>query len=182
MQRKIWLVAFASFTTACTGFWAYSAQQDRAATLLDVERETATTARLLEEHAERAFEAGEHVLTLISEMARPRALSEPSAGQQAFVRLRTAVERSPQIGSAWVLDARGDNRLDSWTYPPRPGNGAQRRYFQEHLKGWHDLYIGPPETGSVTGGSRFTVSRPLLDQEDQLEAVAVVGVHGHYFE
>jgi PAS domain S-box-containing protein len=182
MQRKFWLVAFASFTTACTGFWAYSAQQDRAATLLEVERQTATTARLLEEHADRAIEAGEHVLGLMAEIGRPEAVRDPAAGRQAFERLRAAVERSPQIGSAWVLSAQGENLLDSWAYPPRPGSGAERSYFREHMSGQRDLVIGPPETGSVTGSSRFTLSRPLLDQQDQLEAVAVVGVSGRYFE
>ena len=79
MQRKVWLAAFGSFTVACAGFWAYSVAQDRAATLGDVEQQTATTARLLEEHAERAFEAGEHVLSLMAEVGRPRYLRQ--AGQ-----------------------------------------------------------------------------------------------------
>jgi PAS domain S-box-containing protein len=182
MQRKVWLAAFGSFTVACAGFWAYSVAQDRAATLGDVEQQTATTARLLEEHAERAFEAGEHVLSLMAEVGRPRYLRQAGAGRQAFERLRAAVERSPQIGSAWIIDGRGANLLDSWTWPPEPVSGAEREYFEAHRNGWRELFIGPPETGSVSGVSRFTLSRPLLDQQGALEAVTVVAVHGHYFE
>ena len=182
MQRKIWLVAFGSFTAACTGFWGHSVLQDRAATLLDVEQRTATTARLLEEHAERAIEAGEHVLSLMAEIGRPDTLRDVAAGQQAFERLRDTVELSPQIGSAWVLSAQGENLLDSWVYPPTPSEGAKRSYFQEHASGRRGLLIGPPEAGSMTGSSRFTLSRSLLDEQDQLEAVAVVGVSSHYFE
>ena len=182
MQRKVWLAALASFTTACVGFWGYSVTQDRAAALRDIERQTATTARLLEEQAERAFEAGEHLLSLLVEIGRPEVLRQPGAGERAFERLRTAVERSPQIGSAWVLSARAENLLDSWSWPPEPGGGARRGYFRAHQDGWRDLFIGPPETGSVTGTSRFTLSRPLLDPQGELAAVAVVGVHAHYFE
>jgi len=182
MQRRIWVAAFASFTTACVGFWAYSVTQDRAATLRDVERQTVTTARLLEEQAERTFEAGGLLLRLLAEIGQPQALRTPGAGQKAFERLRAAVESSPQIGSAWVLDARGDTLLDSWSWPPNPSNGAERGYFREHQSGRRDLYIGPPETGSVTGVNRFTLSRPLLDAQGALEGVAVVAVQGQYFE
>jgi PAS domain S-box-containing protein len=182
MQRRIWVAAFASFTTACVGFWAYSVTQDRAATLRDVERQTVTTARLLEEQAERTFEAGGLLLSLLAEIGQPEALRAPGAGQKAFERLRAAVESSPQIGSAWVLDAYGNNLLDSWSWPPRPSNGSQRGYFQEHKNGRRDLYIGPPEPGSVTGTNRFTLSRPLLDEQGDLEGVAVVAVYGQYFE
>ena len=182
MQRKAWLAAFASFTTACVGFWGYSVTQDRAAALRDVERQTATTARLLEEQAERAFEAGEHVLSLLAEIGRPQVLRQPGAGERAFERLRAAIARSPQIGSAWILSARGDNLLDTSSWPPEAGDGARRGYFRAHQDGWRDLFIGPPEVGSLAGTSRFTLSRPLLDQQGELEAVAVVGVHAHYFE
>ncbi|HEX5794593.1 MAG TPA: hypothetical protein VFY19_02040, partial [Geminicoccaceae bacterium] len=182
MQRKVWLAAFGSFTVACAGFWAFSVAQDRAATLGEVEQQTATTARLLEEHAERAFEAGEHVLSLMAEVGRPRYLRQAGAGRQAFERLRAAVERSPQIGSAWILDGRGANLLDSWTWPPEPASGVEREYFQAHSDGRRELFIGPPETGSVSGITRFTLSRPLFDQQGALEAVTVVAVHGHYFE
>jgi hypothetical protein len=160
MQRKVWLAAFASFTTACVGFWGYSVTQDRAAALRDIERQTATTARLLEEQAERAFEAGEHLLSMLAEIGRPQALRQPDAGQRAFERVRAAAQRSPQIGSAWILSAQGENLLDSWSWPPRPSGGARRGYFRAHQEGWQGLFIGPPESGSVTGTDRFTMSRP----------------------
>ncbi|HSA81846.1 MAG TPA: PAS domain S-box protein, partial [Geminicoccaceae bacterium] len=182
MQRRIWVVAFASFTTACVGFWAYAATQDRAATLRDVERQTVTTARLLEEQAERTFEAGGLLLSLLAEIGEPEVLRAPGAGQKAFERLRAAVESNPQIGAAWVLDAQGNSLLDSWSWPPKPNDGAQHGYFQEHKDGRRDLYIGPPEPGAGTSPNRFTLSRPLLDERGELEGVAVVAVHGRYFE
>lgn len=181
MQRAIWQVAFGLFAAVCAGFWVHSAWQDHEGTVRDVEQQTATTVRLLQEHADRAFYSGDQLLQSMLLLVRGRDLSDPAVSQRAGQRLRTLVEAAAPIGFAWYVDARGQRVLDA-SGQSTPYDLSAEPYFETHAGGAAGLLI----TGSVqVPGSEqtmFTLSRPLLDPEGRLEGVAVVGVESNHFE
>lgn len=180
MQRTAWIAAFALFTSFSLGVWLIEIFHDRTVEQRAVDQSTATTTGLLKEHAERALEAGTLILALMLDMAEDGDLAPERRGEMAE-RLQAVVDRSPQIGAAWVLDAEGTTVLDTWSIPPAPGNYAYREYFQVHQGGRDDLYIGKSETGSTSGRPRFTLSRPLLI-DGVFRGVAAVNVEAEYFE
>lgn len=180
-QRKVWLTSFAIFVIACAGFWSFAAWRDRAASLTEAKERVMTMARLLQEHAERAIESGDNLLQAVAEITRAWDSGDPSAHRAAFERVRELTQESLAVTSAWVLDPDGNKLVDSWEYPPQPGNFTYRRYFRVHREGYSGLLIGSVATGTVTGQPRFTLSRPLVGPEGGLLGVVAAGVDSAYF-
>lgn len=183
MQRAAWLLALAVSGTACTGMWTLGVLADRRSVLKGAEVNLAATARLLEEHADRAFAAGDRaVQAAVAAVGDPTGLREEGRAPGLHERLRLLVVDSQQLSSAWVMDRDGTTLVDSWSEPPSTvGAYAHRPYFQAHLAGERGLRIGSAAPGSVSGRMRFTLSRPLEAPDGGFSGIAVAGVYSDYF-
>jgi hypothetical protein len=97
-------------------------------------------------------------------------------------RIQRLVADSPQIASAWLLDAEGGTIAENWSHPPRTQASARgRAYFQAHLAGERGLHVGELAHGLHAQAMRFTLSRPVLAPDGTLVGVAVAGVFSNYF-
>ena len=183
MQRMPWLLTFALASLACAGIWSLAARDDRRTVLGAARVQLAATARLLEQHADRALEAGDRALRIAVQAAGdPRTLHEGDRGPALHAVLRSLVDDSPQLGSAWLMDAEGVTLVENWSYPPRTvGAFAQRPYFRAHQQGEQGLHVGTIGIGTQMGQARFTLSRPLRDEQGRFAGVAVAGVYSAYF-
>ncbi len=182
MQRVIWGTTFVALTVLGSGAWVFEVVRDRAETL-DLARERIeSTARLLEQHADRAFSAGGRIIQAAIEVADAQDVLDPANRERVFTAVRLLVEGSPQISSLWIMDANGVSLVESWGHPPPTvGSYAHRDYFQAHRAGEDVLYIGPQSIGSTTGLPRFTMSRPLRSPDGAFRGIAVAGVFSDYF-
>ncbi len=183
MQRTTWLLAFALASTACAGLWVLSAQSDRRAVMQAARLQLATTARLLDQHADRALEAGDRaVRSAVQAVGDPRTLRESGRDSRLHEELRAITDGSPQLGSAWVMDAEGVTVAENWGFPPRLlGSFAHRPYFRAHEAGERGLHVGPLAVGPNMGRLRFTLSRALLAPDGSFAGVAATGVFSDYF-
>lgn len=62
IQRTAWSLALTVSALTCIGVWGFSVERDRRTVLAGAEAKLVATARLLEEHADRALEAGDRVV------------------------------------------------------------------------------------------------------------------------
>jgi PAS domain S-box-containing protein len=183
LQRIVWRTAFLALAATLVCVWIFVVLRDRAETLEQARSRLDATARVLEQHADRAFETGDRVLRGLVEIARPLDLADPAQVSVAHAQLRRIIDDGMQISSAWLLDATGLARVDSWSHPPAiDGSFAHRPYFEAlRADPGGGLHIGQAQAGSVSGRSRFTMARPLLDEEGGFAGAAVVGVFTDYF-
>ncbi|MDP2357016.1 MAG: sensor histidine kinase [Beijerinckiaceae bacterium] len=143
----------------------------------------ASMARLLVSHAEAVLEDASKVLVAIEPLLLQWDFEDPMQGREIRDRLRQLLPGSPQIVAAWVLDGKGINKLDTWTFPAKPIDASRRPYFRAHMEGASDpVIIGDATPGSVTGEERFTFSRTLRDPDGTLRGVMVVATYTGYFE
>jgi len=94
-------------------------------------------------------------LSAIEEPVAEWDLKNPEQGYQIFELMRRLIRDSPQLASAWILDARGINVLDSWTFPSPPRQMSTRPYFLKHAQGAKGPTITGRQVGSVTGQERL---------------------------
>jgi PAS domain S-box-containing protein len=184
MQRLIWPAAFLVAMLGFGSVWVGLITADRAMVLRAAERDLVATARLLGEHADRAFEAGDKVVQAIAEAAveTGSTLGEEERRLALHRQIVRLVADSPQIASAWLLDAEGATVAENWSHPPRTRAAAlQRGYFQAHLAGERGLHVGELAAGPHAGRMRFTLSRPVLTGDGGFAGVAVAGVFSDYF-
>lgn len=182
MQRKFWWSALALFSVATVSAWGVGIYRDRNATIDLADRQLQSTALLLEQHAGRAFEAGEAVLQGSVAVAEGVDRDDPAALDALFRQIARLRGDSDQITSIWVLDEAGVTLVESWGHPPAStGTYAEREYFQAHRNGMAGLYIGPLSTGARSGEQRFTLSRGIYAEDGTFEGVVAAGVRSAYF-
>lgn len=183
MQRSIWLLAFVLAATANAGIWAVTVLGDRRAVLQAAAVQLAATARLLEQHADRAMVAGDRaVQAILQTVGDPRRLADPGEAAALHERLRAILDGSRQLPSAWVMDAEGHAIAETRAHPPlATGSFAHRPYFQAARAGDRSLHVGLLGMGQTTGRLRFTLSRPLLASDGSFAGVAAAGVYSDYF-
>jgi hypothetical protein len=137
LQRTAWLLAFVLAISACITVSAMTALRDRAAVLTEAEASLAATARLLEAHADRALESGQRaVQAIVQAVGDPRTMHQSDRVRALHRQLQDAVQDSPQLASAWVLDADGGTVAESGDDTPLPaGSFVPGEYFQAHRDG-----------------------------------------------
>ncbi|MBX9700845.1 MAG: hypothetical protein K2X74_15515, partial [Acetobacteraceae bacterium] len=183
MQRTIWQVCFAVAALACAGLWTGFALQSRHETLRAAQERLGITARLLEQHADRALAAGDRALyAAVAAAGDPTTLDDPGRAEALHRFLRDLIAGSPQLASAWVLDARGMLVAENWPYPPRDrASYAHRSYYRTHAGADNGLHLGPMEIGTAIGRWRFTMSRPLIGGDGRFAGVIATGIFSAYF-
>ncbi|MGG5807636.1 PAS domain-containing protein [Falsiroseomonas sp. CW058] len=183
MQRTAWRLAFVTASLACIGVWATSVLVDRRTVLDAAGAKLATTARLLELHADRALETGDRIIRAgvlaAADLPRPE---EEERAQRLAQTLHGLVEGGQQIASVWVMDAAGFLVAESWSHPPASrGPFADRPYFQAHRDGEGGLHVGALALGPSVRRLRFTLSRPLLAADGAFAGVVAAGVLSDHF-
>lgn len=182
-MRRVLLTACVMFGLATGAVAGYIIMQDRADTLRVVGERTRSMARMIVAHGDAAVDAALQIINATEPAVARWDLHEPQAGQAIFGRFREMSQGNGAIASAWVLDAAGTNVVDSWTWPPKPVNGASRPYFKAHVAGTPEPVIaGDDQPGSVTGKERFTVSHALHNPDGSLKAIIVVGIYKTTFD
>jgi PAS domain S-box-containing protein len=183
LQRTTWLLAFIVAAGACTGVWALSAWQDRETVQEAAEAKLVATARMLEQHADRALEAGDQGLRAVVQLVGdPRGLAAEGTGATLHRRLRDLVAGNPTLSAAWVMDPGGVIIAETAADPPKSqGSFAFRAYFQAHRDGERGVHIGQLAVGSGTARPRFTLSRALTAPDGSFAGVAAIGVYSGYF-
>ena len=142
-QPAAWFVALVAFALACLGFWGLGVWYDRAATVGRAEARTAAVARLLEEHAARAIEAGDNLVRSLAHAAAEWDLRDREVGRRIWEEFGGRIADSPQFDAAWIMDAEGDTVLDTLRpYPTEPSNHAYRDYYRAHLGPERGLVVG----------------------------------------
>ena len=154
---------------------------DRRHTILKARELLDSASIILLDHAERSIEDGDKLILGL----RPEVMAwdkiNRSEGERLFVRLRGYLPGSPQISSAWVSGAEGQTLLDSHSFPPEPADARSRRYFQAHMAGADEPFVGPTERGVVTGRDRFTISRAMRGADGAFEGVIAVAMFSDFF-
>lgn len=182
-MRRSWSIAVATFAALTTGLVGFAIHTSRQATLSAMEERTRSVARMIAAHGDASIADAATVIAAIEPRIADWDLRDPAVGREIFDTLRGLILAGPHISSAWVLDAAGESRLDTWSFPPPASSAAERRYFQRHVEGGTTDYIlAGAEPGSVTGRDRFTVSRAVLDPDGALHAIVVVGILSDQFD
>jgi two-component sensor histidine kinase len=128
-------------------------------------------------HGDAALgEANQVALALLPEV-EAWDFTDAVAGAELHRRLQRLVVSSPRLASAWIVDASGMSRLDTWSFPSDPISAAHRDYLQRHVGGEDHPVIAGSEIGSVSGTPRFTYSVSVREPQGELKAVIVVAVH-----
>ncbi|MGK7868678.1 hypothetical protein [Falsiroseomonas sp. E2-1-a20] len=100
MQKTVWRTAFLAFALTLSCAWILVVLRDRAETLDQAQDRLVATARVLEQHADRAFETGDRVLRAIVEIAQPVDLADPEEAMRIHIQIRRMIADGPQISAA----------------------------------------------------------------------------------
>jgi signal transduction histidine kinase len=167
------LLAMAHLGNICliTHFYTSNADREREA------REA--TARLLAEHASRAFAAIDLTLETLADALQSNA-TMASDRVQALVEKRA--KRLPQVRTLLVIGEDGVERYNAMAVPAHPLTLADRPYFRE-LKNNPALnsFIGARTLTRSNNLVTFVVSRPLRDADGEFRGVVAAVAEPAYF-
>lgn len=182
-MRRVLITACGLFALASGSVAAYIIAQDRADTLRVVGERTSSMSRMIVAHGDAAADSAIQVINSVYPLIVGWDMKEQDTARSVQARFSEMVKGNNAIASAWVVDAGGNNVADSWGYPAKPVNGADRPYFKAHLAGAADpLIAGDERPGTVSGKERFTVSRAVRNPDGTLKAVIAVGVYKSVFD
>ncbi|MGE5537051.1 MAG: sensor histidine kinase [Gemmatimonas sp.] len=181
--NRAWGIAtlvFAAVVGALVATWIVD---DRAQALRNVEERTQSIARMIAAHADAAINDASLIVSSVEDDVARWDLRDPVAGRRIFERLRDLAAKTPVVSSAWVVDAGGTSRLDTWTFPARPIDATGRSYYQKHVAGAANPVIAADTTpGTITGLPRFTLSKALRNPDGSIHAIIVVGIWSEVFD
>lgn len=177
-MRSRWIIAVATFailTAIAVATWIVA---DRNAVIRSVGDRTGALARMIAAHGGAAINDASLIVEAVADDVAAWDLKDRRQGQRIYDRLHTLLGRSPQLSSAWIVDASGVSRLDTWEYPSKPYSAADRKYFKRHLAGAANPVIAGDEVpGVVTGQERFTFSEALRSADGGIHAIIVVAIY-----
>lgn len=156
---------------ACGLFLAYL----RGEALRGAEEKAASVSRLLEEHVSRTFRTADFIAEQVAAVGRSMPMSQLATSEAAWMRLTELKRGMPEPGTLWIIDAKGQSRLGTLTFPSRPTSVADRYYFTAHLEARRDLVIGPLVNTKQRDAQAFHLSRRIDAADGSLAGVAVVG-------
>ena len=178
------LVAACAFFSLATGAVAFLVvERDRADTLRVVAERTSSMSRMIMAHGDAAADGAMQIINSIEPLVEAWDLEESGTGRTIAARFKEMADSSTLISSGWVIDSAGINIVDSWGYPAKPVDAAERPYFKAHVAGAPDpVIMGDERPGSVTGRERFTFSRAVRRADGSLKAVIAVGIYKSIFD
>lgn len=147
-------------------------------TLEEAEHRNAVMARLLEEHARRAFEISKAALLDLTDQLTPD--TDPVATPELQRRMRRWLHDIPGISSFWLIDAHG--RVVHTTIPENPQgyNFSDRAYFKAHQEG-QDLYVSPMTLGRIDHKWFFSLSKRINDRDGNFRGMLIASIRTEFF-
>lgn len=156
--------------------------QDYRDTMQDAERQSMSLARSLDEHATRSLISVEQAMqNLVEDFERAGGM-ERMDEHWAHERLKSKVERTPQIRGIIAIDSNGILTAHGLEYPTRHVNLADRQYFpylREHPE--TRLYIGDPVISRTDYKWLIPVTRRINNPDNSFGGVMLSGVEPDYF-
>jgi two-component system NtrC family sensor kinase len=143
------------------------------------------TTDVIDEHAQKVFEAVDRTLAEINEIIRDMsdaAVVDDEAHLHA--RLRRLAADSAEIKSVWVFDRNGRALVNSLNFPAGDTDFSDRDYFAAHIDKDIDTYVGavlrprPPYGGAPF----FGVSRRRFSSDGKFAGVIQASILPEYFE
>lgn len=147
----------------------------------EAELETQYTAKVLQQHLERALEAVDLSLLHASDRLRGADFSRVNRSEEHWRDLVGAAARLPQVRTIWLADPSGRVILCSTSLPAPDLNVGRQDYFQKAAALDQGSYVGPLLTGMSSGRPFFSLSRPVRDARGRLLGVLTAGLEPAFF-
>ena len=96
--------------------------------------------------------------------------------------LRQLAGETPEVQSYWLVDAKGDVRINTFRWPAQPLNVADRPYFTTQVAREQGPFIGGRLSGRLNPEIFFPISRRIEGMDGSFQGVAQVSLRPSYFE
>lgn len=171
------LFAVVVLATRVTFLWV-----ERRETIANAETATQHMAIVLQEYAERRFEAGDVILRDVLDRIQDAGGISPASDTAVLHRLLAAqAERTRAIDYILVIDAGGTPIAISSEHPVDPIDLSDRKWMRAHQAGaqWH---IGEAIFSRLTDNPVFTYSRRVDGPSGAMEAVVQVSIRPTFLD
>jgi PAS domain S-box-containing protein len=160
-------------------FYWYGARE-RQLVIVNAEKNSASYASALKEHAERVFSEADNTLKDLQEEIGENGGISYAQSARFYKRLN---ERATPFSSVYVVDKQGDIVAHSQEYRMKSVNLADRDYFLHHRDNpASGLFISKPFNSKVSNTWRFSLSRSLRDAQGNFIGLVSVTFETDYFE
>jgi PAS domain S-box-containing protein len=168
---------------AVIGISVWSMSSERRNIIVTAERQSAGYVQALAEHSESALGESDRVLIdVLKDFSRSGGIARIERRQMYEIIHRQA-EKSPQVGSLFVIDAKGEMIANSLEYPGKKINVADREYFRLYQSvPAVDLTISKPVMSRLVNRWRFNLIRPLNQPGEQFAGLLAVAFEVEYFK
>ncbi|WP_143270790.1 MULTISPECIES: sensor histidine kinase [unclassified Azospirillum] len=139
-------------------------------------------ARQLAEHAAKVI--GTHALILKNAewVFQNDGWDKMAATPSLYDWLRHMATEAPEVQSYWLVDAKGEVRINTLRWPSQSLNVADRPYFSFHVDQQSGPYIGPRMIGRIHPEIFFPISQRIEGRDGSFQGVAQVSLRPGYFE
>ncbi|WP_051329866.1 sensor histidine kinase [Niveispirillum irakense] len=96
--------------------------------------------------------------------------------------LRQLAGETPEVQSYWLVDDKGDVRVNTFHWPAQPLNVADRPYFTAQTERDRGPFIGGRMSGRLNPEIFFAISRRIEGTDGRFQGVAQVSLRPAYFE
>ena len=180
-MERAWTIVGVAFAALLGFALLFSVVRARQVEIDEARTDLTSLVALLAEHGDRSIEDGDKLVRAVTRQVQAWDLREPDEARSIMESMRQLMRGSPQVASAWIMNAESVSILDTWAYPPTPVHAPDRLYMRAHLAGENGPFLAGQETGSISKKPRFTVSRAVYDDSGKLKAVVVAAIYSEYF-
>lgn len=156
---------------------AYHARGER---LREAQADVRQTVHLLREHAQRVFEAEEHIIARIDQHVRGMPWAHIAGSREVHDLLRRLRDQSEHVDGLWLVAPEGRTVASADYFPVPETHVADRSYFVE-LRESDILYFGPVIVGRLKGNLNFNLSRRRGSPTEQFDGLILVTLDLDYF-
>lgn len=153
----------------------------QAAARRDAERDLASAAYLLADHAGRLFEVADVAIRGAAAATEGLGWDEVSRSEALWRQLKATATSLPYVEDVWLNDASGELRLTTYAFPTPRSNAADREVFRALRDGLDRPHVGERIVGRVTGRPTFLLSRRLVNPDGTFRGMASVTADLAYF-
>src|ERR1700704_3723949 len=115
LSSRATMAAFLLAVVLIGGLVALSITREYQNEINRTKRQLQAQAALLLDHADQSIADANKLLSAIEGPVAEWDLKKPEQGRQIFELMRRLLRDSPQLASAWIVDAAGIGVVDTWT-------------------------------------------------------------------
>lgn len=176
------LVKLAVFLVICIGgFLAYDVRYEYERELSTLKQHLPAEARLSAEHAELSLATAHRALRELEETVRQKGIEQLEGDREYWQRARRTLARIPQLAQMAIMDAQGNVRFTSSTFPTPTVNVTDREYFRAHAQGQR-LHINSTVSARDNGRMVLPVTRRINGPEGEFQGVLFASLDMDYFQ